>query len=580
MANYSQNNFSGGMNLLVNDTNLGENQYRLGINVRNRYSYLQACRSSVLDSAAPAGVKQELLTFGNYIILFVAGKAYYRYYTATGWQQIVGFQMSPDAPRLWTAVIPVSITNYYRVANDSTTGGNASVNGGINANVVAGAAGGSAPGILVQDNLNQPRFIYLDTNGLPTSKITQTFAEWSITFTDATNVTVDTNGDKREYVPIGNAMAWVDGILYIASQDGNYIYRSVEGRPLDFVVNVTNTLATNAPYTQYGGGDATTTSYSVGVGGITCLRAMSDGSLFVAASNANFSVSKNKSPGAPTIFGEYTFIRTFLFNATCLSERVILDSDGDTKFIDLTGIRSFNAILQTQNEGRNSLFTSAIQPALNGFTQDATIAAAILYDNYEIYGVQTLFGPALMIYDTLNKCWSSFDLSQTGGHNVKMLAKIELTIQRLYAITENDELYTLYISDTYDSPLVRTAALSSGVADTMSTLSAVRIIFDGITESSRFSITPFVDNRLTKHQTISKTINYKAPVTEYTGYGDAIDLNTLLVNTFTTFNNIEQGWKTFCLISWTTGMTLSQLFYEFSVSSPQNPLQSQSGVVV
>ncbi len=568
------------MNLLVNDTNLGENQYRLGINLRNRYSYLQACKSSLEDVAAPAGIKQEIITFGNYIILFVAGKAYYRYYTATGWQKILGFQMSAVAPRLWTAVVPVSITNYYRVANDSTTGANASANGGINANIVSGAAGGSAPGILVQDNVNQPRFIYLDAGGVPTSKITQSFAQWSITFTDASNITVAANGDKREYVPIGNAMAWVDGILYVASQDFNYIYRSVEGRPLDFVVNVTNTLATGSPFTQVGGGDATTTSYSVGVGGISCLRAMSDGSLFVAASNANFSVSKNKTPGAPTIFGEYTFIRTFLFNATCLSERVILDSDGDTKFVDLTGVRSFNAILQTQNEGRNSLFTSAIQPAFNGFTQDATIAAAILYDNYEVYGVQTLFGPALVIYDTLNKCWSSFDLSQTGGKNVKMLAKIELTIQRLYAVTEDDKVFTLYGSTESDSPLVRTAALSSGVADTMSTLGAVRIIFDSITENAKFFITPFVDNRLTKHLTIDKTINYKAPVTTYTGYGDAIDLNTLLVNTFVPFNNIEQGWKTFCMITWTTDMTLSQLFYEFTTENPQNPLQSQSGVVV
>jgi len=135
----------------------------------------------------------------------------------------------------------------------------------------------------------------------------------------------------------------------------------VSGRPLDFMVNITDAGTA--------GGDAETTAYSVGVGGISCLRAMSDGSLFVAAGNANFSVSKNMTPNATTLFGEYTFIRKFLFNATCLNDRCILDSLGDTKFIDITGVRSFNAILQTQNEGRNTVFSRMVQSVLEGFTQ-------------------------------------------------------------------------------------------------------------------------------------------------------------------------------------------------------------------
>ena len=97
-------------------------------------------------------------------------------------------------------------------------------------------------------------------------------------------------------------MAWSNGILYIVSQDFNTINRSVNGRPLDFVINVVNTLATNAPYTQIPGGDATTTNYSVGVGGITCIRSLSTGGIFVSASGANFAVTLNQTPNAPTIF--------------------------------------------------------------------------------------------------------------------------------------------------------------------------------------------------------------------------------------------------------------------------------------
>ena len=148
---------------------------------------------------------------------------------------------------------------------------------------------------------------------------------------------------------------WTNGILFIVSSDTNTIYRSVSGRPLDFVVNVTNLLVATqttvivnnksmTAYWQYGGGDATTTSYAVGVGGISCIRSLSTGGIFVSASNATFAVTLNQTPNAPMIFGEYTFNRAFLFNATCLSDRVIFDTIGDTRFIELTGIRSFNAV--------------------------------------------------------------------------------------------------------------------------------------------------------------------------------------------------------------------------------------------
>jgi len=615
--NVVQTHFASGMNLLIDDSRLpvafeykigdnpykvGWNQYRLGINVRNRYDTLNPILQSVKDTAAPNGLKQELVTFGNYIILFVAGFAYYRYYTDTGWKPIVGFQMSPTALRFWTIFVPVGTTNYVRISNAGTTNTKTSdSSAGIQLSNVEGASGGNLSGLLVQDNINQPQFIFLDDNGIPVVRTTQTFPQWQITYTDDSNTVVATDSggnslDNREYVPIGNVMTWENGVLYIASQDGNYIYRSVSGRPLDFVVNVSNSLSTNVAsfnntytdpitgkeitttypaFTQIGGGDATTTSYSVGVGGISCLRPIASGGIFVAASNANFAVTQNTTPDAPTLFGEYTFIRTFLFNATLINDRSILDSLGDTKFVGITGIRSFNAVEQEQNEGRNSEFSATIQSAFSGIIQDALYSAAILYDNYELYAVTTIFGNAIAVYDTILSCWTSFDLGQVPV-KVKQLAKIELTIQRLYAVGEDDNLYTLYSGTENAISYVRLGATANDPKFSHK-LTDIRCVLNNITEDCTISAVAFTDNRLSESGVQTKNITYTEPPFPYTGVIDMPDINTLCQPVLFSFPNAAQGWKTFALISWTGG-NLTSVSLELIEQTPMNPLTSQANV--
>ena len=568
MSNYSQDSFLGGMNLLTDDTRLKDNEYRVGVNLRNRYDVLKPVFESVLDQGAPLGIKQEMVTFGNYIILFVSGRAWYRYYSDTGWIPILGFEMDEFATRYWTVAVPVGLTNYVRQAasNDSLNN--------VKRLFLEGIGQGNLPGLLVQDNKNQPRFIFLETNGKPAVRITQTYEQWNVTY-DSTTLTLD----KREYVPIGNSMAWTDGILYVTSPNKESIYRSVSGRPLDFVVNVKITGAK--------GGDATTTAYSVGVGGISCLRPIADGSLFVSASNANFLVSKNTTPNAPTEWGEYTFIRKFLFNATNLSDRTIFDSLGDTRFIDLTGVRSFNAIQYLQNEGRNSQFTSKIQLAFEGIIQDANFAATILYDNYEFYAMQSSLGPSIVVYDTISESWASFDISQTNGKRIKQLAKIESTIQRLFAITEDDKLYTLYSGTKNATAILRTSSVNFAAESQYTGKSyrvndpskevkpqSARIIFSEVKDSLTVKVTPFVNNRVTRVNSDPKTFPYKKPEKTYNGVVQIADTDTMLLNTLFSFPNCEQGWDAYLEIEWNSG-TLTQYSYKLGDVTPMNPLNTQ-----
>lgn len=581
MSEFIQESFIGGMNLLLDDTRLQKNQYVAGFNIRNRNDQLDNVLESQIDIAIPPGIKQGILTFGNYVIAFISGKAYYRYYLNTGWTQIDGFAMSVDAPRYWYVNVPVATTLYGRVGQLASTNqsGSSVLTSSVDpqaaivrTNSIIAMSQGNNPGLLVQDNLNQPQFIFLAPSGLPVCRTTQDYNGWSITLDPATLLVTE---DKREYVPIGNAMAWVDGILYIASQDGNWILRSVSGRPLDFVLNVDEE--------GQKAGNAYTTAYSVGVGGITCLREMGGQTLFVSASGANFLVSKNMTEGSPRIFGEYDFVKKFLFNATCLSDRVIFDTEGDTRFIDLTGVRSFNGILQEQNEGKNSVFTSTIQKALTklpsaseDLVQSPLYSAAILYDNYELYAVQTIFGPAIAVYDTIAGCWTSFDTEQTGGQRIKQFAKIESTIQRLYAITENNQLYTLYIGPNKTTGTVRTLAIANKeMSGGEIKLSNVRCVLDELTRNETITVTPFVNNRLTAAQSQSKSVPYAEPPYAYTSNLTLPDIGTQLKHLLFTFQNTGQGWKCFCHISWTGG-SLVQYSMEFTDNTPTNPPLSQS----
>jgi len=78
--------------------------------------------------------------------------------------------------------------------------------------------------------------------------------------------------DRREYVPVGKQMLWHDGILYVVSPNGKQIFRSVTGRPLDFMVNITPS-GDKDPLEAVGG--ASSVSHSVDFEPITSINRLS-----------------------------------------------------------------------------------------------------------------------------------------------------------------------------------------------------------------------------------------------------------------------------------------------------------------
>lgn len=571
MGEYNQISFKGGMNLLYNDTRIAENEYREGFNVRCRFDSLDQIRTAKLITSPP-GKKQGIFTFGDYLLLFVEGAAYYQFRDVEGWQVVPSFTMSRLADRVYIEVIPVNTTNYARFAIlDSNNEIDAAARISLHNN--PSAATGNFSGILVQNGVDQAWFIYIDNTGIH-ARLTKKYSEWAFS---ATN-------DAREYVPVGTVMAWIEGALHMVAPDGETIYRSVTGRPLDFVINVDKD--------GQKGGDATTTSYSVGVGGITCLRAMSDGSLFVSAANvACYSVTVDRSNNARTIFGEPTFIRRFLFNAGAMNDKVIVDILGDTAFVDLDGLRSYNSVSQLQNEGRNSVFSLTVSKLFAGVTQTSTSSAAILFDNYALFAVNTIYGNIIIVYDTLNKCFVSMD-TQTNGVAVRQFAKIDTDVQRLYCFTANDEVFQLYAGINGDSTpqfatsSLRIQSICAGVIYASSNikmqcptketqLKEFRAVLSGFRQQSQVTATFFVDNRQAT-QPATHNVKYLPPSIPYGGDVPYDDVDSGLINLLWTVTNCQQGWKTFAVVSWNGGGSITNMYAALGDISPKNSLKAQA----
>lgn len=565
MSEFNQKSFNGGMNLIVDDTRLSPSEYREAFNLRNRFDALDQVRKAEELFAAPAGKKQGIYTFGDYVLIFVAGNAYYQLKNTTGWTQIAGFLMDANVERYYVETIPLNTTNYARKAVDNSN----SLDGATQDLIVTSAIA-NLSGVLVQDGINQARFLFINPSTLVVNcRVTQKYSEWSYDSTGA--------DDRREYVPIGTQMAWVDSILWILSTDRVTMFRSVSGRPLDFVINVD----TNGNK----GGDANTTAYNVGVPNITCMKSLNNGTLFVSAGGAvSYAVSINRNPGAPTLWGEPTFIRQFLFGAACTNDYSIIELLGDTAFVDIEGLRSFNAVLQTQNEGRNSVFSLKVAPLFRGIKQTASTTAAIVFDNYALFGVNTIYGYVIIVYDTLNQCFVSID-TQLNTY-VKQFAKIETNTVELYCIGGDDKVYKLYSGSEFAISTVRTQSWCSAVQagnDFIYTpkaemqLRSLRCILTGFMQNSEVVFTVFTDNRL-NFGPQTKTITFVAPATPYGGTIGLSDVDTQLSNIFLSTPNAKQGWKTFLLLSWTGGGRITNICADSEDLTPNNPLLSQGRV--
>lgn len=543
---FTQTDFSGGMNLFGELSALGPTEYGLAFNVRNRTKALKPVKNYILDDEAPSGKKQGIYGFDDYILIFVAGFAYYRRRNTTGWTQVRDFLMSATADRIFVQAVPASTLNLTRALISNTAVNGTALNPGIN--LTATVISTTLSGLVCQDGITQPFIILFDGSCRPL----QTYAQWSLAL------------DKREYVPIGKQMALIDGILLLMSADGKQLYRSVSGRPIDFVVNI------DASGDK--GGDATTVAYSVDYNPATILKELNTGQILIGTSLQSHIIEFNYNS---LVFGEPTFNAASGLDAGIVNQFCYVDVLGDSAFIDFNGLRSFNAVEQEKNEGRNSVFSANIDVLLANISQTDINSAAIEFDNFALFGVLSKYGYVIAVYDMKLSKWVCVD--NLVGSSIKQFAVVsEFDALRLFAITGDDNVIELYSDDapTYAQASVQTPEFTSGDAAILTRLQKVRTVHNHDAVNDRVIVKPFVDSvgcDTQSHPLTTDATGIPYSVTYPVNFGISTGTSPILFD-YTT--DSKTGWRISAFIKWSSAARLVQLQVE-TVADTSNVSMNQ-----
>lgn len=547
VSNFTQSSFAGGINLFSEDHSLAVDEYRVGFNIRNLKGSLNCIRAP-LKIESPSGLKQGLYGFDKYLVLFSAGAAYYTILddngNISGWTRIENFYMNPFVDYIYTQPVPASISNLVRKLAATNQINGSSVNTNVNLqNIVIN---GNPAGLVCQDGISQPFLIKSDGTAIRL----QNYFQWT--------------SDSREYVPIGLNMAYLNGILFVVAPNRKSIYRSASGRSLDFVVNVdVNGLK---------GGNADTVSYAVSNDDITCLIPLNSGQLFIGTTLNCFPVELNYDT---TIFAEPTFINKSGISVGIVNQFSIVDVLGDYSWIDTDGLRSFNAVRQLTDEGRDSIFSQYINSLFTNSTQGKT-QAAIVYRNHAYFSVKTIYGNVVLVFNMLTQKWVSVDLFETPAIKQFAVGKQSANPQ-LFFITDR-EVYKYFGSNEYLPGTVQARTSITENAQTELKLRALRAVFSDSTDDSVVTATEVsngvhrvnVKQKMSPGQIFGIRYPAKYPV-RYTSGKSTID------NLHFNFSNISSiGWKVGAEIMWRNGASLLQLQQDVETDTKLTTIRQQS----
>jgi len=531
-SSFVQSNFNAGLDMFSERTKLPEGAYPLLINGRSRFGKVRPINKPLLlTSGLPAGNVsryQGLYGVGNFAMVFANGRCWVRDFSVAEsiFSNVAGFQMSPGAHTLWLETVPASSINYGRkltsVASD--------VNPGNPTNFLNDLVNPSPQAAVIQDGILQPWIILSDG----TARETSDYYGWQ------------NNSTQREYVPVGKQMVYADGKLYIT--DGKQIFHSVSGRPLDFMVAIDDEGNKLDPAEE---GFASNVSHRVFYDNITCLARVSTeaGGFYVGSPTNSFLVVPDYSF---TIYGEPTFTNKFVTNTGPLNQFSFLgDASGDSLLIDGSSIKSFNSILQFRNAGKNSPFSVPISSLFDGVTQDVTAAGQ--YDNYSMFALNTVYGPAVVWYDELREVWDAVDIYSDVTGSIRQFAEIQVnTGERiLLFLTTTGNIYQFGASSSVETCTLYLGDWSAGDPDTEMKMGEIKALFNQAQSAGTVTATLFVDNQRQEDVVLTKTIaqDYTASVGNRTiPFGDATErsINNLEFD----FSRAKSGYKAGVMLQW------------------------------
>lgn len=303
----------------------------------------------------------------------------------------------------------------------------------------------------------------------------------------------------------------------MVSSDGTELYRSVTGRPLDFVIAI-DSNGNKLPALSSGKEEASRLSYKLDYSKITCLAEVGAPPR-IAEEGQGFFVSTRKKAWlvfpnyGSTVFGEPTFSNQALFPTGAVNNFSLIDILGDKALITESGITSFNSVLSVANEGKNAPLHDKIFKLfeLNREQIIQTTTAAINSDNYGYFALDTIYGAAILVYDTLRKQYSAIDIYPEVVGKIKQFAEIKVNGARyLYFITTSNQMFEMFTGEVQQMSFYLKEAIHEDVEKEL-VPRRVRIVLDNIETDGEITVTPFTDSKagtaMTRSVEASETVN-------------------------------------------------------------------------
>lgn len=475
--------FSGGMRRNDDPSVIAENEFVGGINLRVRDGYIKPIKLPLdISAQIPAGKKQGIYGYGTILIVFNDGLAYGIDYSTPNPQfsLVNGFLMSATVDRIYSQDVPSSWFNVQRKADDG-----ADVTGGIS---IFSEIAGTPAALVCQDGVSQPTLIFSPGNARQAKKET----EW----TD-TELTAE---DTREYVPVGRQMMYhPDGLLFILSPDGKVIYRSVTGRPLDFVIAVDVNGHKLPPQTS-GKPEAARLSYNLDYTPLTAIyninsspaRDTDSSGFFVGNTERSWVVFPSFAGYTP--FNEPNFRNQTAFSTGPINQDSVAEMLGEVVLITEAGPMTFNAILNTQTEGRNSPFYYKVAALFAKITQTTTCIGRI--DDYTLFAVNTIYGQGVLVHDNLSGVFASLDIYENIEGTIKQFATVKIAgIRRLFFITTADKMYEAFASSTTATWKLYTREMAATDTEVELLVRRLRITLANVTENGTLIVREVVDRK-------------------------------------------------------------------------------------
>ena len=547
--------FSAGMNRLMDATKIGAGEYPILVNGRTRFNSIRPIRKALEITGLPPGKIQGLYAAVDWMIVFVDGLAFYRNYAIAGslFIQVNGFKLDSNVEIIYAELVPQSLAGGIRKAVDVDAMKGVTLTG-----LVAGNA--SPTSIVCQDGINQPQLI----SSAGFVRTLQNIDQWI-------------SPNQREYVPVGKQMMYYSGVLYIVSPDGSMIYRSVTGRPLDFVI----AIDTNGDKLADDGSTADKLAITVDYAPITAIRALStfDGSFFVSTSRQSYQIAPITDGSVSSIYGEPQFRHMPLFPTGALNQFSVVDLLGDTGIIDYAGVRTFNAVMQLRNAGKNSPFSAKVQALFTKHDNEIIVqtqTCCVEFDNYAYFALNTVYGPALVIYDCVNQCWSGLDI-YAGVGTITFMAVVQTVLTRkLLFVAKSGDSYKIYEafgdSENFEQCGAYIGEFCSGDSRSELKPDRLRLVFSDVFEDGVVYAQTFTDR--VPGTKFSEVVQNKNAIPVYPialPFGDTPQDTEK--NASFDLGRESIGWKHGFMITWDFNATLSRVGFEAKAITQQNNLE-------